>query len=80
VRLSPCKTIPPGLALLHDDQTIQSHDGRHSYKLALMRFALDRALDLIHSSFNTVTAVRGEALSCRKSSPTMSCLPQPLVL
>ena len=37
---------------LHDDQSLQSHDGRHSYKLALMRLALDRALDLILLSFH----------------------------
>ena len=31
----------------NDDQAYKSHDGRHSYKLALMRCAPDRALDLI---------------------------------
>lgn len=33
-------------------QLLQSHDGRHSYKLALMRLALDRALNLIHFPFH----------------------------
>ncbi len=53
--LHTTNSFPP----LHDDQTIQSHDGRHSYKLALMRFALDRALNLIHSLFPS--SLRGEA-------------------
>ena len=47
------------LSPLYDDQIIQSHDGRHSYKLALMRVALDRALDLIRSFFHTFSAVWG---------------------
>ena len=37
-------------SLIHDDPILQSHDGRHSYKLAVMRFALDRALDLKYHS------------------------------
>lgn len=37
------------LVYLYDDQTFQTHDGRHSYTLALMRLASDQATDLILS-------------------------------
>lgn len=43
---SSCRRAPYMMIKL-----LQSHDGRHSYKLALMRLALDRALNLTHSPF-----------------------------
>ena len=40
-----CVTFPQYCP--HDDQHLQSHDGRHSYLLALMRLPMTGPLDLI---------------------------------